>query len=203
MGRNVRKKYICGACKRKFGTENAAWTHIAFQHTADSSQIPLEIQCCDCKHVFETTNAWDEHVAQAHQQTQPPDLHEHAEHGVSSCPIDEQVVCSTNSDNQALSKVQELSINPAVQDISGTQDPADLSNSPALDPAFSDRADLAEEKAFSVSSKSCSSRSFKLHCHLCKRKFKDDNALWTHVAFKHASKHNTFRKVKAQTYVNN
>ena len=36
------KRLICSVCRRKFGTENAGWTHIAFKHSGTGAELNIQ-----------------------------------------------------------------------------------------------------------------------------------------------------------------
>jgi len=65
MRPKLRKKYVCTACRRKFGTSNAAWTHVAFTHD-QVVQANVEILCCDCKTLFPDETDLEKHVVEIH-----------------------------------------------------------------------------------------------------------------------------------------
>lgn len=69
MGPKNRKKFICVKCERKFLTENAAWTHISFEHPGNPD-LSVEIQCCNCNQQFLNLSEHDQHVLEIHHEKQ-------------------------------------------------------------------------------------------------------------------------------------
>jgi len=123
----MRKKFICSACQRKFGTDNAGWTHIAFKHPDGAD---LNIQCCECNQVLNNIEDFEHHV---HNHV-PRDKHDR--------------------------------IPP--KKLKDKKSPLPL---PKTKPKC---------------------KSYKYFCSLCRKKFKTENLLITHVAFKHVAEAETF-----------
>ena len=160
MRPKLRKKYVCTACRRKFGTSNAAWTHVAFTHD-QVVQANVEILCCDCKTLFPTETDLEKHVDEVH--TAPPVI---AEEDLSSA-------------NERSLGLEELNLSSQNETLIVTNE----SPSP----------EKAPEENIEENTKALTQcKSFKLHCSLCKKKFKSENVLWTHVTFKHGNKSQNF-----------
>jgi len=154
MEQKHKKNVSCSECKRTFKNEIVVWTHIAYEHTNQSSRrsrvfnsAKAQISCTACQKSFESEAEFDRH-------------------------LEKVKVKETNTANVARKIITDSQLTQVVQpknNVNTDTDKLIQSKSP-------------KSKELTETAK-CST--YKIYCALCRKRFNSENALWTHVAFKH------------------